>query len=162
EADPNGFVGHIENAEEVEGNIVLVTRGDCQFATKVKGAVAAGAAAVIIGNNAEGVPNFGGDCEPEVCSIPATAVTVESRDALELIAKFGDDATIVPIRIAPPPPSSTVGTINTGVVEFDVYEYGFLGAFVDFVGNGFVFNGENGLFVSSVLVGVDGNVVSNP
>ena len=81
--DPNGFSPFIENAAEVKGNIVLVSRGSCQFATKIIAAANAGAAAVIIGNNVEEVPNFGGTCDIADCSIPATAVLMSTRDALQ-------------------------------------------------------------------------------
>lgn len=174
DADPNGFIPAIDNPEEVEGNIVLIYRGSCQFATKVKGASQAGAAAVIIGSTVDDVPNFGGTCDPSECTVPATAVTMTVRDLLTQEAEFGSNVTIVPIDITPqiePVPPSTVGTHNTGVLAMSVYDYGFLGANANFAPEGegavpFTFDGvEGGLFVSSFLIGQDGEeplVNTNP
>ncbi|MEM1042670.1 MAG: PA domain-containing protein [Bacteroidota bacterium] len=174
DADPLGFVPSIDNPEEVEGNIVLIYRGSCQFSTKVRGASAAGAAAVIIGSTVDDVPNFGGDCDPLECTIPATAVTMTVRDALTVETKFGSNVTIVPINITPqvfPPPPSTVGTHETGEIVFSVYDYGFLGSNANFAAEGdgepFAFivqddTTQGGLFVSSVLVAQGGIVNTNP
>ena len=169
--DPNGFIPALDNADEAEGNIVLIYRGSCQFATKVKAASDAGAAAVIIGSTVDDVPNFGGDCSFERCTIPATAVTMTVRDQLAVEAEFGNTVTIVPVDITTqvfPPPPSTVGTHNTGELAMSVYDYGFLGANASFAQEGegavpFTFNDvEGALFVSSFLLGQDGVVNTNP
>ncbi|MEP0546240.1 MAG: PA domain-containing protein [Rhodothermales bacterium] len=158
-----------ESAAEVAGNIAFVERGVCPFVAKVQNAAAAGAVAVVVfndereGPDSETITIMGGDCTAEQgCDIPATFVSRASGLAIGTEIKFGEEATIIPIRITAPPPPASVGTHNTGVVTFDVFDYGFLGGDVSFAGNGFQFNGVNGLFVSSVLVGIDGNVVSNP
>ncbi|MEP0547886.1 MAG: PA domain-containing protein [Rhodothermales bacterium] len=153
------------NADEVEGNIAMVERGTCTFVLKVQNAVAAGAAAVIVYNDVDDKPGIvvmGGECEPDVCSVPA--VFISYRSGLNILAELESPkiVTLIPIRVTEPPPPPSVGTHNTGVVQFDVTDYGFLGTDAQFDGTGFVFNGEQGLFVSSVLVGIDGEVVSNP
>jgi len=46
--DPPCGCGYIHNAEEVEGQVALVERGDCSFVSKVTRAQEAGAAGVIV------------------------------------------------------------------------------------------------------------------
>jgi len=161
------FVPAADNAAELEGAIALISRGACAFVTKAEAAISSGAVGYIVymddrfGDEDESLVVMGGDCEPEVCGFGAFVSRVSGL-ALLVEAEFGSEGSIDPILINPPPPVPTVATHNTGVVELDVYDYGFIGADVEFAGTGFTFNGTNGLFVSSVLVGVDGNVVSNP
>lgn len=159
----------LDNANEVAGNVALAERGTCAFRVKAEQAAEAGAEAIIVTNNDAsnpdyiGPPELCGDCPPWDLPIPLLFVSYNSGQViLAEVASGATDVTIVPIRIAPPPPEPTVGTHDTGVVVFDVFDYGFLGADADFAGTGFVFNGENGLFVSTVLVGIDGTVVTNP
>lgn len=57
----------------IPGNIVLVDRGACTFATKVKNAQEAGAIGALIANNAAG-PLFPGGADPTV-TIPSVGIT---------------------------------------------------------------------------------------
>ena len=171
--DPGVFIPVVDNPEEVEGSIVLISRGACAFVLKVEAASSAGAIGVIVYNDDrvppddENLVNMSGDCDPDVCSAPAVFVSRVSGLSLIQEAKEFGEAVLDPVRIRGPieppcPPYCPYVPHNTGVVQFDVTGYGFLGADANFGGFGFVFNGENGLFVSTVLVGVDGNVVTNP
>ena len=166
-ADPGTFIPAVDNPEELEGNIALISRGSCAFVLKAQAAAQAGAIAYIVYNDDRVPPgdmslvNMSGDCEPDVCSAPGVFVSRASGLALLMEEEFGSEA-VLNVLYDPPPPPPTVGTHDTGLVELDVFDYGFIGTDVDFGGTGFTFGGENGLFVGSVLVGIDGNVVSNP
>ncbi len=76
---------------------------------------------------------------------------------LAALADGPTDATLLP---QPLPPSAA---LNTGVVHTSIFGNGFIGADPSFgFGEGFVFDGEQGLFVGTILVGIDGNVTTNP
>ena len=59
-AQPLDACSSITNSGAITGNIALVDRGNCSFASKVKNAQDAGAIAVIVTNNASGAPPMGG------------------------------------------------------------------------------------------------------
>ncbi len=155
------------NAAEVAGNIAFVQRGVCAFTLKAQHAAAAGAVAVIVYMD-ERVPDddqtlvsMSGDCTPaEGCSAPAAFISRASGLAVLDAIAFGDEGTIVP-EAPPPPPASVV--IDNGNVQTSLFANGFIGSDPSFgFGEGFAFNGENTLFVSSLLIGVAGDVTSNP
>ena len=84
-------------AGSMAGSIGVVERGDCTFETKVVNAQAAGAVAVIIGNNVAGPPVAPGGLV--TTSIPAVQVENLSYQALvDTIADNGDTATEGVIR----------------------------------------------------------------
>lgn len=62
------------------GNIVLMNRGICPFATKVKNAQNAGAIAALVANNATGLPNMAG-ADPTI-TIPSVGITQSLGTAL--------------------------------------------------------------------------------
>lgn len=66
------------------------------------------------------------------------------------------------IEAGPPPLEEAIH--DTGDVQFEVYDFGELGAYADAagvsVGTGFVFNGDNGLYESTFLVGLSQDQVS--
>jgi hypothetical protein len=68
------------NAADVAGKIALVRRGTCGFAVKVKNAQNAGAAAVVMGNNAAGVITMGGT--DATITIPTIMLTNSVGDAM--------------------------------------------------------------------------------
>jgi hypothetical protein len=70
----------LTNAADVAGKIVLMKRGTCGFAVKVKNAQNAGAAAVVIGNNTSGVLTMGGT-DPTI-TIPSIMLTNSVGDAM--------------------------------------------------------------------------------
>ncbi len=155
-----------ESAAAVVGNIAFVMRGTCSFGTKVQYASAAGAVTVVIYNDEpdDGEPpplEIPLSCPPEKgCTVPAAFLFYDSGQAiLAALADGPTDATIIPTPFVPP--ASAV--LGTGTVETRVYGDGFIGSDPRFIfGGGFTFEGVNGLFVSSVLVGVEGTVVTNP
>lgn len=72
----------IANAAAVAGKIALVRRGTCGFVVKAKNAQDAGAAAVIIANNAPATGPMGmGGVDPTV-TIPAISIGTAAGDAL--------------------------------------------------------------------------------
>jgi hypothetical protein len=70
----------LTNAADVAGKIVLMKRGTCGFAVKVKNAQNAGASAVVIGNNAAGVISMGGT--DATITIPSIMLTNTVGDAM--------------------------------------------------------------------------------
>ncbi|MCA9674411.1 MAG: M36 family metallopeptidase, partial [Myxococcales bacterium] len=66
----------------VAGQIVLVDRGSCTFATKARNAEAAGAVAVIIANNTGTTPNSLGGDQGGPVNIPAMSVSMPQGAAL--------------------------------------------------------------------------------
>lgn len=68
------------NAAAIAGNICVIRRGDCTFVEKVKFAQTAGATAVIIVNNVEGVIIMGG--ADATITIPAISVTQAVGEAI--------------------------------------------------------------------------------
>ncbi|AOS60997.1 M28 family peptidase [Actinoalloteichus hymeniacidonis] len=73
---PEDFAG-----VEVDGDVVLIRRGECDFALKARLASEAGAAAVLIANNEAGSVN-GTLGDPSAARIPTGGVTQEAGDAL--------------------------------------------------------------------------------
>jgi Iap family predicted aminopeptidase len=81
-------LGRAEDYEDagVAGKVALVTRGDTRFDDKVKAATAAGAVAVVIGNNDTG--NFNGSLlSPS--TIPAVSVSKEDATTLRQAIRAG-------------------------------------------------------------------------
>lgn len=66
------------------GNIVLMNRGTCGFAQKVKNAQNAGAIAALVANNTTGLPGMGG-ADPSI-SIPSMGITQALGNALRAAA----------------------------------------------------------------------------
>lgn len=75
------------NADQIQGRIALVDRGECEFAVKVRHAQQAGASAVIVVNNVNGPPTqLGGDAQ----DITIPAVMVSEFDG-ELFKDFSEE-----------------------------------------------------------------------
>ncbi|KRG68334.1 PA domain-containing protein [Pseudoxanthomonas dokdonensis] len=70
----------ISNPDEIAGNIALVDRGNCTFASKAVNVQAAGATGVIVVNTADAVQGMGG-IDPSV-TIPAILVAKSTGDLL--------------------------------------------------------------------------------
>jgi hypothetical protein len=163
-AEPLEACDPITNAGDMAGNVALISRGSCAFVTKVENASNAGAAAIIIFNNDAENPDqyvlMGGDCDPSVCSSPAGSVTFNMGQTLLLEAELGGEATLNPVAIMPRPDEVVV---ENDVVATSLFEAGFFGGDPSFgFGEGFTFEGADGLFVGTVLVGVDNDVTTNP
>lgn len=75
------------NASSMKGNIVILRRGTCNFAVKVKNAQDAGAVAVILVNNVEGEISMSG--ADATINIPAVSVTQTVGEKLITEVLFG-------------------------------------------------------------------------
>ncbi len=177
QAEPFEACEPITNAAELEGKVAFISRGSCAFVIKGENAANAGAIAWVLTNNdADNPEQFItpiGDCEPDVCSIPVAVVTFNSGQIIETEVKFGTEVVIDPVRILAPPPPSSFGVHETGVITMSVYDYGFLGASAALrfllPGEGIPFDfivdedtTTGGLFVSTVLVAQGETVNTNP
>ena len=158
------------NGGEVAGNIAFVLRGNCPFTTKVQNAAAAGAVAVIVYNDDRVPPNdesldiMNGECTAaQGCSVPAAFISRFSGLNIIGSGQLGANATIIPIRVTTPTPTPTAGRLDTGVVDTAIFDSGYIGdAPSAATAPGFRFNGEQGLFIGSLLVGRNGVVVGDP
>lgn len=98
--DPNNAAGAsttdacspLTNAAAVAGNIALVDRGSCDFVVKVKNAQNAGAAGVIVANNAAGTISMGG-ADPTIV-IPSLSITLADGNAIKAQLAGGVNVTI--------------------------------------------------------------------
>ena len=82
----------LTNAAAVAGNIALIDRGTCTFASKVKRAQDAGAIGVIMVNNAPGALTMGGS-DPTI-TIPAIGITQADGNDIKAQLGAGVSATI--------------------------------------------------------------------
>ncbi|MEO0858659.1 MAG: PA domain-containing protein [Bacteroidota bacterium] len=159
-----------ENADDIAGNIALISRGACAFVLKAENAFNAGAVAYIVymdereGQEGETLVNMGGDCEEAVCGVPGVFMSRRDYKAILPDVKFGEEASIA-VEFSDLP---SVGEVATGVMNLPIYDNGFFGAVPE---NNyapvaselpFTFNGFTPLRIGSVLVGIDGNVVGSP
>ncbi len=179
-AEPREACEPITNTDAMDGAVALVSRGSCAYVLKAMNAADAGAAAVIVFNADDtGDPNalltMIGDCGPDVCSAPAAFVSQSSSLVLVPEAKFGTEVVIDPIRIEAPPPPSSFGVHDTGVITMSVFDYGFIGTNARLRGSislpddgplfTFISSQDTtlgGLHVSTVLVAQGGTVNTNP
>ncbi|MEM6785621.1 MAG: PA domain-containing protein [Bacteroidota bacterium] len=158
----------ITNPDEVAGKIALISRGTCAFVTKAENAANAGAVAYIVymdereGQDGETLVNMGGDCDETVCSVPG--VFLSRRDYKSILAdvEAGAEGTI--FNDFHPP---AFGGVDTGAINVPLYDNGFFGAREDLTQTPFgerplTYNGFTPLRVGTVLVGIDGVVVTNP
>lgn len=72
-ASVNDACEALTNGAAISGNIALIDRGNCTFVIKAANAQAAGAVAVVVANNAAGLPPMGGD-DPTI-TIPSVGIT---------------------------------------------------------------------------------------
>ncbi len=176
-APPDQGCDPLVNGDEIEGNIAWISRGSCAFVLKVQNAAAAGAVAVLVHNDERNPDDFPifippGFCtedgEPPEggCSAPAAFVTYQSHLAIEAEMKLGELATIsCPLedRCLVPPEPPAAADITSSTVASTIFADGFIGKDFSFGnGQGFAFNGEQGLFVSTLLVSIGGDVTGNP
>jgi len=79
----------LQNAAQLPGKIALIERGVCSFTFKVAAAQAAGAVAVIIGNNTSGPPPAMGGTDPSI-TIPAVSIGIDDLVVIEDELTFGN------------------------------------------------------------------------
>jgi hypothetical protein len=105
------------NAPALNGKIVILRRGGCNFSVKVKFAQDAGAIAVIIVNNKAGeITMSGGDA---AIIIPAISVTQEVGEAL--ITQMQTEAVNVKLQLEASPFVNSDGDFDNGIIA---HEYG--------------------------------------
>lgn len=80
-SDPNDACENITNTEDLNGKIVLIKRGSCDFVTKVKKAQNAGAKAVVMVNNVSGNPIAMGGSDPTI-TIPSVMINRNNGNAI--------------------------------------------------------------------------------
>ncbi len=87
--------GELLNAGELEGNIALALRGSCQFSEKAFHAQEAGATAIIISNDEEGVMSMGGGILADEIDIPVYMVSLDDGQFIsEMIDEGGLELTL--------------------------------------------------------------------
>ena len=105
------------NAAVMNGKIVILRRGTCAFAVKVKAAQDAGAIAVIIVNNADGEISMSGS--DETIAIPAISVTKVFGESI--IAQMQSTSVNVKLQVESSPFVNTDGDFDNGIIA---HEYG--------------------------------------
>jgi hypothetical protein len=107
-AAPREACQALVNAAAVNGQLALVSRGNCNFTVKVKNAQNAGAVGVVIVNNEAGPPMPMGGTDP---SITIPVVMVRQDDGARLAQVIGgSQPTPTPTPPAPPPPPNATPT----------------------------------------------------
>ncbi|WP_264565677.1 T9SS-dependent M36 family metallopeptidase [Flavobacterium sp. N3904] len=105
------------NAAALNGKIVILRRGGCNFTVKVKFAQDAGANAVIVVNNKEGEITMSG--ADATITIPAISVTQELGESL--ITQMQTQAVNVKLQLAANPFVNSDGDFDNGIIA---HEYG--------------------------------------
>jgi hypothetical protein len=104
---PTEGCGLFTNASSVSGKIALIRRGTCPFIQKCANAVSAGAIAVIMINNAPGIPAaMGGTDTNGDVTIPSVAISKDNGEAL--IAALANG----PVNVTINPMNSSIVTAN--------------------------------------------------
>ncbi len=98
------------------GSVVVVDRGVCGFAVKVLNAQNAGAAAVIVVNNAAGLPGLMGGEDPNV-TIPSTMVAMGDGAAIRAALPASASLAAVPQPAAPERACHDTGVILGSVLK---------------------------------------------
>jgi hypothetical protein len=102
------------------GRIVIVDRGTCAFTVKIANAIAAGAAGVILINNAPGnAPVNPGGSDPAL-NIPVLGVSLENGTPLKTAVSGG---TITRLRMQRGVETKRDGTIDNGIVAHEWGHY---------------------------------------
>ena len=114
----------VTNAAELEGNIAMIDRGDCQFGVKMLKAERAGAIAVIMCNNEGGNPiEMAPGTDGAQVTIPGVMITMD--DCIELKMHLSDGLMITmegsELIIPSPGPGGVDGDLDNGVIA---HEYG--------------------------------------
>ncbi|RKS95130.1 putative secreted protein (Por secretion system target) [Flavobacterium limicola] len=105
------------NAAAMNGKIVIVRRGSCNFTVKVKAAQNQGAIAVIVVNNEErSIPMSGSDA-----TIAIPAISVSSSTGENLIAQMAIGPVNVKIQTQSQPFLNSDGDFDNGIIA---HEYG--------------------------------------
>lgn len=114
--DPNDGCDVITNAAELDGKIVVIRRGSCNFDAKVLNAQNAGALAVIMVNNEAGLINMAGE-DPAI-NIPSILIGMTDGEALITALSSG---TVVNGIVKNNGPFEKDGDLDNGIIA---HEYG--------------------------------------
>jgi hypothetical protein len=106
-----------KNAAAMNGKIVVVRRGNCNFTVKVKAAQNAGAIAVIVVNNVDGNISMSGSD----ATIAIPAISVSSSIGENLIAQMAIGSVDVKIQTQSQPFVNSDGDFDNGIIA---HEYG--------------------------------------
>ncbi|MCB0650935.1 MAG: T9SS-dependent M36 family metallopeptidase [Saprospiraceae bacterium] len=117
--NPSLGCGTIINADEVNGKIALIDRGDCVFERKTLNAEAAGAIAVIICNYQQGTTTMGGSFSTEEPTIPTIIV---EQSACQVFRQLIEEGITVSLGVQDDgTPNVLDGCFDNGVI---IHEYG--------------------------------------
>lgn len=117
--DENDACDPITNGTDLNGKIVVIRRGECEFGFKILAAENQGALAVIMVNNVPGNPIvMGAGALGDNVTIPA--IMVSQTDGEAIIAELELGATIS-ATLTEAPPFAKDGDLDNGIV---VHEYG--------------------------------------
>ncbi len=109
-------------AQNVNGKIAVIDRGDCSFAEKVLGAQLGGAVGAIIVNNVDGPPIVMGGSDAPANAITIPAVMISKADGDIIKAQLNASATITgSLKSDKPLAPKRDGDIDNGVM---CHEYG--------------------------------------
>lgn len=118
-ASPTLACNPATNAAALAGKIAMVTRGTCAFTVKVKNAQDAGAAAVLIANNAAGVlSSFGG----ADASITIPSMMVSNTDGADISGAITGGQT-VNVRLQRNETPMRDGTMDNGIIAHEWFHY---------------------------------------
>ena len=121
--DPEDGCTAYTNGAEISGNIAVVRRGVCSFATKIRRAEAAGAIAVIMVNNNEAMPDeviSGGGTPDDPIDIPAVFISFNNGDPL-IASLNGGSVIVAEVVDRGPLGVNKDGDLDQGIVA---HEYG--------------------------------------
>ena len=114
----------VTNAAELEGNIAMIDRGDCQFGVKMLKAERAGAIAVIMCNNIPDPPiQMGPGTDGAQVTIPGVMISMDDCIELKMHLSTGLMITMegAELMIPTPGPGGVDGDLDNGVIA---HEYG--------------------------------------
>ncbi|OAV43304.1 M36 family metallopeptidase [Lewinella sp. 4G2] len=114
-AAPNLMCEAAVNGSDLAGNIALITRGDCFFVDKVLNAQDAGAIAVIICNNVDGLIGMTGNPARQI-TIPAVSTTTQVCDLFRAELDAGNNVRVKLENQSPPP---TASDFDAGIVAHE-------------------------------------------
>lgn len=83
DATPTDVCAPVTNGAQINGNIALIDRGNCNFTVKVKNAQNAGAIGVIVVDNVAGSPPPGLGGDDATITIPAVRIALADGDAIK-------------------------------------------------------------------------------
>ncbi|NGY03850.1 M36 family metallopeptidase [Solimonas terrae] len=118
-AVPDDGCTPLTNTAAVSGKIVLIARGACAFTSKVKAGQVAGAAGVIISNNAAGGGPIGFAGTDATITIPSLGISLEDGDALRAALVDGP----VNVTMHELTKTNRDGTMDNGIIAHEWFHY---------------------------------------